>query len=427
MATEINTNALNSLAINGGPKARVDPWPERGQLGLEEKEAVDALFDESIATGRPFDYDGPTEESFCQEFAQFMGGGFADAVSSGTSAIYVALRALDLEPFTEVVVGALTDAGGMMPVPLINCIPVVADTAPGRFAPGPEEISEVISPLTSAIIVPHIAGDPADMEGILRVARRHGIPVIEDCSQAHGARLNGKLVGSFGDIAAFSTMSGKHMNTGGQGGVVYTKSESLYQASRRASDRGKPFFMQPGDTNQAASMNLNLNDLAAAIGRVQLKKLPDLVARRRDFVTKLTEGIYDSDLQAVSIPPSVPGAESSHWWWALKLDAEKLTCDEATFCEALSAEGILASRMGWNILPHKMEWYKSRRVFGSSGYPWASPLYEGDPDRQFPCPNATSAVEGHVQLTVNENWGDHEVADIVTALKKVESAYLKHP
>ena len=185
--------------------------------------------------------------------------------------------------------------------------------------------------------------------------------------------------------------------------------------------------MQEGATNQVASLNLNLNDLAAAIGRVQLKKLPNLVARRRDFVKKLTEGIHDNDLQAISIPPSVPGAESSHWWWALKVNAERLTCDEATFCEALSAEGIPAGRMGWNILPHKMEWYTSRRVFGSSGYPWASPLYKGDPDRQFPCPNATSAVAGHVQLQVSESWGDLEMADILTALKKVESAYLKHP
>jgi perosamine synthetase len=418
-------SALSDLAINGGPKVRVDPWPERGQLGIEEKEAVDALFDESIATGRPFDYDGPAEESFCEEFAGFMGGGFVDAVSSGTSAIYVALKALDLEPFTEVIVGALTDSGGMMPVPLLNCIPVVADTAPGRFAPGPEEISAVISTLTNAIIVPHIAGEPADMEGIVSVASQHGIPVIEDCAQAHGARLNGKLVGSFGDLAAISTMSGKHMNTGGQGGVVYTKNERLYQAARRASDRGKPFFMPEGSTNQVASFNHNLNDLAAAIGRVQLKKLPGIVARRRDFVSKLTEGFHDNDLQAISITPSLPGAESSYWWWPLKVNTERLTCDVATFSEALLAEGIPANTIGWNLMPHKMEWFTSRRVFGSSDYPWASPLYKGDPDRQFPCPNATSAVADHVQLTVNESWGDDEVADILTAFKKVENAYLK--
>ena len=418
-------SALSELAINGGPKVRVDSWPERGQLGIEEKEAVNAVFDESIATGRPFDYDGPVEEAFCEEFAEFMGGGYVDAVSSGTSAIYVALKALDIQPFTEVVVGALTDSGGMMPVPLLNCIPVIADTAPGRFTPGPEEISAVISPLTSAIIVPHIAGDPAEMDGIARVASQHGIPVIEDCAQAHGARLNGKLVGTFGDIAAISTMSGKHMNTGGQGGVVYTKSENLFEASRRASDRGKPLYMEDGSTNQVASFNFNLNDLAAAIGRVQLRKLEGVVARRRDFINKLTEGFHDNDLQAISIAPSVPGGESSYWWWPLRVNTERLTCDVTTFSEALLAEGIPANTIGWNLMPHKMEWFKSRRVFGSSGYPWSSPQYEGDPDQQFPCPNATSAVAGHIQLTVNESWGDPEIVDILTAFKKVENAYLK--
>ena len=162
-----------------------------------------------------------------------MGGGYADAVNSGTSAIYVALKSLNLPPFSEVIVAAVTDPGGMMPIPLLNLIPMVADTAPGSYNTGPEQVEALISPLTSAILVAHIAGEPVDIAGIMAVARKHNLPVIEDCAQSHGAKIKGQMVGTFGDIGAFSTMSGKHHCTGSQGGVVFTKNEALYHEIRR--------------------------------------------------------------------------------------------------------------------------------------------------------------------------------------------------
>ena len=202
--------ALDQLAINGGPKARNEPLPARSLIGEQEKAAVEALFGESISTGIAFSYNGVNEEAYCREFSGLMGGGYADAVNSGTSAIYVALRALGVEPFTEVIVSPITDPGAVMPVPLINCIPVVADAAPGCYNTGPDQVAECLTPLTSAIIVCHILGEPADIQGIMKIARKHSIPVIEDCSQAHFAELNGRLLGTFSDVAVFSTMSGKH-------------------------------------------------------------------------------------------------------------------------------------------------------------------------------------------------------------------------
>ena len=172
--------AVKALAVNGGPKVRAEPWPERGNIGREEKAAVDALFDEAIRTGLSFGYNGDPEEDYCRQFAAFMGGGFVDAVSSGTSAVYVALRALEPEPFSEIIVGPITDPGGIMPIPLMNCIPVVADAAPGTYNPGPEQIEACITPRTSVIVVPHIYGEPADMPAIMALARRRGLRVVED-------------------------------------------------------------------------------------------------------------------------------------------------------------------------------------------------------------------------------------------------------
>lgn len=410
------------LAMNGGPKVRNTPFPDRSLLGTEEKEAVMALFDEAIATGSAFGYMGPQEQAYCTEFAEYMGGGYADAVNSGTSAVYVALRALDLEPFTEVVVSPITDPGGMMPIPLLNCIPVVADAAPGKYNTDAEQIERVITPLTSAIVVAHIGGEPLDMDAIIAVAKKYNIPVVEDCAQAHGAKINGQLVGTFGDIAAFSTMFGKHHCTGGQGGMVYTKDESLYWRARQASDRGKPFGLPEGSTNVIASHNLNLNDLAATIGREQLKKLPRIVDRRRAVVAELTK--HFKDLKSLIIPSQEEGAEASYWWWRLEVNLSKLTCDKDTYCRALLAEGIPLNP-SYRAMPHLMDWFKNKSVFGTSGYPWTAPEYKGDANREFPCPNAIAATDVQFNLNIHESWGQQEIDDTVTAFKKVEQAFLK--
>jgi perosamine synthetase len=407
-------------------------FPTRGHIGAEERAAVLALFDEMIATGTAPGYNGQEEEAYCEAFSDYLGGGYTDAVSSGTAGLYIALRALDLEPFSEVIVGAVTDPGGLMPIPLLNLIPMIADTEPGSFNTGPDQIEALLSPRTSAIVVPHIAGEPADIAGIMDLARPRGIPVIEDCSQAHGARLSGRRVGTFGDIGVFSTMGGKHHSSGAQGGLVFTRTEALYQAIRRASDRGKPFFLPEGSTNTIASLNFNLTDLAATIGRVQLRKLPQFVARRREIAAKLAEGFRG--LRCVSIPEPLTGAEPSYWFLRLRYHAmgteRRLTpidvqhAGKLAYCAALSAEGLPVMADYSAALPHTMAWFRERRVFGKSGYPWASPGYSGDPDRQFPCPNAHAAIASHFNLMIHEAWSDPDVADALTIFRRVEAEHL---
>ncbi|MDD2486306.1 MAG: DegT/DnrJ/EryC1/StrS family aminotransferase [bacterium] len=422
-AMEMNTDKeLFKLAIYGGAKVRTRPWPGRGLLGEDERAAVNALFDEAIATGNAFGYNGPEEEAYCREFASYMGGGYADAVNSGTTAVYTALRAVNPEPFTEVIVSPITDPGGMMPIVMCNCIPVIADTAPGSYNTGPEQVAELISPLTGAIIVAHIGGEPADMEGIMAVARKHGIPVIEDCAQAHGATLNGRKVGTFGDIAAFSTMFGKHHCTGGQGGMVYTRSEKLYQRSRWCSDRGKPFGLPAGSTNCVGALNLNLNDLSAAIGRVQLRKLPNIIKRRQYVAARIGEGI--EQLKLVTAPDILSGAESSYWFMRLEFNSDSASCNKESYCKALQEEGIPIA-VSYRHLPHTMEWFTKRQVFGSNGHPWTSPHYTGDADRAFTCPNAVAVTDKQFNLSVHEGWGEEEITDTLKAFNKVEEVLTK--
>jgi dTDP-4-amino-4,6-dideoxygalactose transaminase len=144
------------LAIDGGPAVRSEPFPSRGLFGTEERDAVMDLFDEAIEEGEAFGYNGPREQAYCEAFAEFMGGGYADAVNSGTSAVYVALGTLDPEPGAEVIVSPITDPGGQMPVALAGYVPVVADAAPDSYNVGPEQIEACVTPHTGAICVGHV-------------------------------------------------------------------------------------------------------------------------------------------------------------------------------------------------------------------------------------------------------------------------------
>lgn len=415
---------LKELAVNGGAKAITTQFPNRFLIGDEEKNAVMALFEKSIASGNASGYNGPEEDKYCKDFSEFMGGGFADGVNSGTTAVYVALKALNPEPYTEIIVSPVTDPGGIMPIPLLNCIPVVADAAKDSYNTNAEEVEKLISPLTSAILISHIGGEPADIENIVKVAKKHNIPVVEDCSQSHGAKLNGKMVGSFGDIAAFSTMFGKHHCTGGQGGIVFTKSEDLYWRIRRAADRGKAFNLPAGSTNCVATLNFNLNDLACVIGIEQIRKLPGIVARKRNFVDLLKKKGLDK-AKSIKIPEILPGSEHSYWWWRVEFNAENMTCSKMDFCKALAAEGVQLNPDYSAALPFTFEWFKKRSVFGTSQLPWSSPSYKGDSKREVKCPNAFGIVARCFNLIICESWGEAEAELIMKAIKKVESAYLK--
>ena len=411
---------IEKLAINGGPKAIATPLKNRFHFGKEEKEAAMRLFDDSIETGNAISYNGPEEEAFGKEFAEFMGGGFADGVNSGTNAVFTALRALELKPFSEVIVGAVTDPGGMMPIVMNNCIPAVADTMPGKFNIGPEQVEARITPQTSAILVPHIGGEPAEIKGIMEIANRHGIPVVEDCAQSHAASVDGQYVGSFGTYGAFSVMFGKHFCSGGQGGVVYSKTEELYWRARRAADRGKPFGLEGVSTNVMPALNCNMDELSAAIARAQLKKLPSIAERRRAFMDlMISKGL--KELKTVSVPEVPANVVQSYWWARLGVNLAALNCPRSDFFAAMNAEGAKCIANYKFAMPFRGQWFVDRR----NCHPWNNPLCQGDPCREFDCPNAMQAMEDNFILFIHESWGEEEAESLMKMFRKLDAAFAK--
>jgi perosamine synthetase len=408
------------LAVNGGEKAIPAGLNGRHNFGVEERAAVLAIMDEAIRSGNMFGYQGAQEEAFGKEFAEFLGGGYADGVNSGTNAVYVAIKALQLPPFSEVIVGCVTDPGGMMPIVLNNCIPIVADTLPGSFNTGAAMIEPLITSRTRAIVVAHIGGEPANMPEIMALAKKHNLKVVEDCAQSHMAKINGQNVGTFGDAGAFSLMFGKHMCTGGQGGAVFTKSEEMYWNIRRAADRGKPFNMPPGSSNCIPAINCNMDELHAAIGRVQIKKLPGIVARRKAFVKLLTDKGLNK-LKAIKIPDVPAWADHCYWWWKLRVDVSALKCSRAEFFAALTAEGVSLNPSYRAALPATQAWFKDR----AGQFPWNAPQYKGDPKQEFPCPNANASMEDNFILFLYETWGEAEAEATLSAIRKVEAVLAK--
>lgn len=409
-------------AMEGGEKVRTTPWPARRLFVEEEKAAAMALFDRCIGAAEPIGYNGPEEKAYCEEFSALLGGGFADAVNSGTNALFVALASLDLPPYSEVIVPPITDAGGVMPVALLNCIPVPADCAPGGFNAGPDEIEARITERTRAIVVMHAAGLPLEMEGVMEVARRHNLPVVEDCAQAHGSTFNGRAVGTFGSAAAFSTMFGKTHAFGGQGGVVFTTDETRWQRIRELSDRGKPCGRPEGVRNVVATLNFSTDELHATIGRAQLKKLPSMMNRRRDIGNRIAEACRN--LEAIRMVEGLPGTDPVYWFLVFRFPEERFTVGKEEFVSALRAEGV-PFEANYNFLPMQYSWAREHHCLGTSGHPWNAPQYTGDPDATYPTPVAEAMIRDHFRLTIHEGIDHESVHHVIQALEKIEAHFLK--
>ena len=402
--------------VHGGPRARRMPWPRRRHIDRRERRAVLRVIDREIGRGGAIVYGGEEEKAYCDAFAKYLGGGYAKAVNSGTNALYVALRALDLEPGSEIVVPAITDPGGTMPVALLNCIPIPADSDRGFLNTSAEQIKKVLTDRTSAIVVAHIAGHPVDMDPILQLAAERRIPVLEDCAQSHGSVYKGRMVGSLGTISAFSTMFGKQHCTGAQGGVVFTKDTLLFARARQIADRGKPHGALGNPANLVASLNFNQDEISMAIGRVQLEKLPLAIRARRTFASLVETGLQGVD--GVTFVGDKPGLAGSYWFLMIRLDPSKIVCDSQQFATALLEEGIDGVYAGYPFFPTDQPWHRDAVVFGKSGLPWSALTGHPRP-MHFELPNAHQATREIVRVDVHESLGDGEARDLVTAVKKL--------
>ncbi len=227
----------HALAITGGAPVRTDPFPSWPVLEEEEIEAATAV----LRSGKLNYWTGNEGRAFEREFAEFAGCKYAIALANGTVALELALYCLGIGPGDEVVVPSRTFIASASCAVMRGASPVVADVDRDSSNVTAETILKVLTSRTKAIVAVHLAGWPCEMDSILELARRHGIAVVEDCAQAHGARYRGRPVGSFGDVAAFSFCQDKIMTTGGEGGMLLTNDVKIWERGWSFKDHGKSY------------------------------------------------------------------------------------------------------------------------------------------------------------------------------------------
>ena len=257
------------------------PWPSFSE---EESEAVSRV----LLSNKVNYWTGTESREFEREFAQFAETDYAIALANGTLALDLALKALEIGPGDEVVVTPRTFIASISSVVTCGATPVFADVDENTQAISAQTIAKVLTPKTRGVIVVHLGGVPADMDGIMELAKAHDLKVIEDCAQAHGARYKGRSVGSIGHVGAWSFCQDKIMTTGGEGGMVTTNNKALWSTMWSYKDHGKSWEAvydkehPPGYRwlHESFGTNWRMTEIQAVIGRIQLGRMADWQAKR---------------------------------------------------------------------------------------------------------------------------------------------------
>ncbi len=281
------------------------PWPSFTQKEADKIHSI-------LLSNRVNSKTGTECQLFEQEFSQFSDTKYAIAVSNGTTAIDLALRAIEISPGDEVIVPARTFFATASSVALLGGIPIFADVDRQSGNICPESVRTKITNKTKAIMCVHLAGWPCDMDALLAIANEFGLKIIEDCAQAHGAKYNGKSVGSFGDIGCWSFCQDKIMTTGGEGGLVSTNNYDLWYKMWSFKDHGKDYNTVNNQQKTSGfkwlhhsfGSNYRMTELQAAIGRIQLTYMADWIRLRNRNASLLARAFESFDVASTFEVPS---------------------------------------------------------------------------------------------------------------------------
>ncbi len=314
----------------------------------EEKEAAwEAMQQDTLTMG-------PQVAAFQNEFAEYCGCKHAFAVSNCTTAMHVATQAFGIGEGDEVIVTPNTFVATSLVIVKEGARPVYVDIDPRTYNIDPAKIEEKITDKTKAIYVVHYGGQMCDMDPIMEIARKYGLYVLEDCAHTPGAEYKGRKAGTIGDIGAFSFHSLKNMTTCGEGGMITTNNDDLVDAIQKLrcmnlqDHENQPEYWLPShfdvvDVNGKWGCNYRMNEVQAAVGRVQLKKLDSLNAKRQEIGRYINEGIKD----VVGITPVYEDPNCKHIYhlYTLCVEEEILGASRDDYMRALyykeGVQGIL--------------------------------------------------------------------------------------
>jgi dTDP-4-amino-4,6-dideoxygalactose transaminase len=362
---------MSRLALNGGHPVRRTPmpgWPAHDAQDLEAAREV-------LASGRVNYWTGEHGRAFEVEFAAAVGTRHAVVLANGTVALELALRAAGVGPGDEVIVPAATFIATASAAVACGARPVVVDVDPDTMTMTATTAASAVTGRTAAIVAVHLAGHPADLGPLRALADGAGLPLVEDCAQAHGAAYRDRPVGAWGDIAAWSFCQDKIISTAGEGGAVTTSDPVLWQRCWELKDHGKSWtaLREPASpgfrwVHDDFGGNARMTEVQAAIGRNQIRRLPRWTKLRTANAGVLHEALRDQP--AVHVASPAAGVEHAYYRFYARVRPERLATgwDRDRLVAALVAEGIPARQGGC------MEIYRERAFRRFPGTPRSLPV-----------------------------------------------------
>jgi perosamine synthetase len=335
---------------------------------------------------------GPEVKGFEDEFSALVDGRHCVAVNSGTSALHMSLLALGLGVGDEVIVPSFSFAATGNAVKLVGATPVFADIQADTFNIDPASIESLVGPKTAAIMPVHLYGLPADMPAINAIAEKHGLAVVEDAAQAHDARIGERPVGAWGKAACFSFYPTKNMHSL-EGGMVSTDDAELARMLRLLRNQG----MEQRYANEVVGANVRLTDVAAAIGRTQLAKLPGWTEKRRSNAKTLDEG-----LKGVVVPAVPDGYRHVYHQYTVRVPDGRRDALQA----ALGDAGI-GSAVYYPTPIHRLKPFLTE---------------SGTPDSRWDLPETEKAALEVLSLPVFPTLTDDELSRIIDAVNAAAGA-----
>ena len=402
---------MSELALFGGKPVRKEPFPVWPRVTAGQKEQLlNTLESDSLGIG------SDAIKAFESQFAKFHDAKYCIATSSGTNALWVALKAGGVSAGDEVIIPPYTFIATASAVLMANAVPVFVDIDPDTFNIDPILIEKAITERTKAIMPVHIAGNPADMDRINYIAKKHNITVIEDAAQAHGAEWGGVKVGALAAGGIFSFQSSKNMNSG-EGGAIISNDDAFMDACfayyNCGRQRGGEWY-----EHQIVGGNHRINAMAASLLLPQLKSLGDDMALRDKNRKKLDRALSSEGL--VRLGSYDKATRVANHLYLLRYKADHFNdVPREKFFEAMRAEGVY-TYAGYKPL------YREKVFNGKyDDFPWLN-----DIDYAATSCAVTELIADYqsVWLTQNHLLGnDHDTQDIIDAFEKVTSAIKKTP
>lgn len=330
--------------------------PNLGEL--EKKYLCDCIDSTYVSTVGPFVPD------FENKFAKYVDSGYAVSTQSGTAAIHLSLHELGIAPGDEIIVPVITFIATVNPIIYMGATPVFVDIDPQTWNMDPEQVEKAITPKTKAIMPVHLYGNPCEMNALMDISKRYGIPIIEDATESLGATFNGKMTGTFGIMNSFSFNGNKIITTAG-GGMLVTdnkdRADHLKFLVNQARDVSKGYF------HPEVGFNYRMTNLEASLGLAQLERLPEFLKKKKDFSKIYSEVFKDNSI--ITMQQEYPGASSS--WWLSSVIIDHPTKNISEIQEELKQKGIPTRRIFCPITD-----FPPYEQYQTQDYPVADRIYE---------------------------------------------------